>query len=267
MTRVPVGDLQWNVIQQGAGQPILLVHGFPLDHQMWHGQIRDLSEDFHVIAPDLRGFGQSDAAGSTVLMEQYADDLALLLDQIGVQQKVVLCGLSMGGYICWQFWRRHTDRISHLILCDTRSVPDPPEVAATRLETAQQVLEHGPGILVDGMIPKLFSQRTRLQNRSVVTATAQVIESAQREGVAAALRGMAQRVDATPWLSEIQLPTLVLCGQQDAISGVAEMQGIADAIPQSQFAVIPACGHMAPLEGPIHTNKSIREFLGVARRA
>ena len=173
----------------------------------------------------------------------------------------------MGGYIAWQFWRRHAERLSHLILCDTRAAPDPPEVAATRMETADSVLREGTAMLVDSMIPKLFSQRTRLQNRSIVTDTAQVIESAQRQGVAAALRGMAQREDATPWLSEIDLPTLVLCGQQDEISRVAEMQGIADAIAGADFAVIPACGHMAPLEGPVHVNKTIREFLGAPRRS
>jgi pimeloyl-ACP methyl ester carboxylesterase len=117
------------------------------------------------------------------------------------------------------------------------------------------------------MIPKLFSQRTQLQNRSLIRDTTEVIKAAPPVGVVAALRGMAERVDVTPWLPEIDLPTLVLCGQQDAISGVAEMQGIADALPRAEFAVIPACGHMAPLEDPIHVNKTIREFLGAPRRA
>lgn len=267
MTRISIGELELNVVQQGTGLPLLLVHGFPLDHQMWHGQIRDLAEDFHVIAPDLRGFGQSDVHGQSVTMQQYADDLAGLLAALSIDQPVIFCGLSMGGYIAWQFWRRHRSRLAKLVLCDTRAVPDPPDVAATRRETAEQVEEHGPAVLIDAMIPKLFSQRTRLQNRSVIDATARVIESAPREGVAAALRGMAQRVDATPWLADIDIPTLVLCGQQDAISGVAEMQGIAEAIRGAQFAVIPACGHMAPLEGPIHTNKAIREFLAAPRRS
>jgi pimeloyl-ACP methyl ester carboxylesterase len=234
---------------------------------MWMGQINDLSEDFHVVAPDLRGFGQSEAKGTTVLMEEYADDLAQLLDVLEVDPPVIVCGLSMGGYVAWQFWRRHTRRLSHLILCDTRAVADTPDVAATRLETAQRVMQEGPEVLIGAMIPKLFSQQTQLQNRSLVEATQRVIGASSSEGLAAALRGMARRVDATPWLGEIELPTLVLCGQQDAISTVAEMQGIADKIADSQFAVIPACGHMAPLESPIHVNKMIREFLGVPRRA
>ncbi len=119
MNRINLEDITLNVIERGSGPPLLLVHGFPLDHQMWRGQIDELAEDFRVIAPDLRGFGASDATEGTVTMQQFADDLANLLDQLSVQQPVRLCGLSMGGYIAWQFWRRHGDRLSHLILCDT----------------------------------------------------------------------------------------------------------------------------------------------------
>jgi pimeloyl-ACP methyl ester carboxylesterase len=129
------------------------------------------------------------------------------------------------------------------------------------------VLRDGTALLVDGMVGKLFSQQTQLQNRSVIEATRHVIAAAPRGGVAAALRGMARRVDATAWLPEIKLPTLVLCGQQDVISPPSEMQAIADAIANSTFAVIPAAGHMAPLECPIHVNKIVREFLGAVRRA
>ena len=267
MSRLMIGDVTLNVIQKGQGRPLLLVHGFPLDHRMWQGQIDDLAEDFQVIAPDLRGFGDSDASTGVVSMQQYADDLARLLDQLGIPQKVVFCGLSMGGYIAWQFWRRHGDRLSHLVLCDTRSAADAPDVAQTRLETAERVLQEGTALLVESMIPKLFSERTRQQNPSTVMATAKVIAAAQPVGVAAALRGMAQRVDATAWLPEIGLPTLVVCGQHDAISGVPEMEGIADAIPAAQFVVIAGCGHMAPLEGPVHFNQAVRRFLGEARRA
>jgi 3-oxoadipate enol-lactonase len=167
----------------------------------------------------------------------------------------------MGGYIAWQFWRRHPQRLSHLILCDTRSAPDSPEAAQARLETAQRVRAEGSAILLDTMVPKLFSERTRRQNRAVITATHQVMRAARPAGVAAALRGMAQRVDATPWLPAIQVPTLVVCGQEDAITTVPEMENIARAIPRAALAVIPACGHLAPLEDPIHVNKAIRGFL------
>ncbi len=265
--RIQLDQLQLHVTRRGAGPPLLLVHGFPLDHQMWASQIQDLAEDFDVIAPDLRGFGHSDGQGETVTMEQFADDLAQLLDALHVEQPVVFCGLSMGGYVAWQFWRRHRARLAQLILCDTRAIADTPEVAAARRETAQLVLQRGPTVLVDAMITKLFAAQTLRQKRSLVAATIRVIEAAQAAGIAAALRGMAQRVDVTAWLPEIDVPTLVLVGQHDAISNVAEMQRIADTIPGSHFAVIPASGHMAPLEAPIHVNKTIREFLGAPRKS
>ena len=261
MSKLSISDTRLHVVERGAGHPLLLVHGFPLDHQMWQGQIAELSQEFRVIAPDLRGFGQSDDSTSTVTMQQFADDLAELLEALAVDQPVAFCGLSMGGYIAWQFWRRHPQRLSHLILCDTRSAPDSPEAAQTRYQTAERVLTEGTSTLMDTMIPKLFSERTRRQNRAVVTATEHVMRTARPAGVAAALRGMAQREDATPWLPEIRVPTLVVCGQEDAISTVSEMESIARAIPQAEFAVIPACGHMAPLEDPIHVNKAIRGFL------
>jgi len=261
MSRIRIGEIELNVEQRGTGRPLLFVHGFPLDHQMWERQIDEFSEQFHVVAPDLRGFGGSDCHGSTVLMEEYADDLARLLEALGVGQKLALCGLSMGGYIAWQFWRRHAERLSHLILCDTRALADTPGAAATRLETAERVLREGPNCLIDIMIPKLFWERTRSQNPLVVESMVRVIESAQPAGVAAALRGMAERRDVTAWLPDIDIPTLAVCGEHDAISTAAEMQKFAAAIPGAEFAVIPDCGHMAPLEQPRRVNEMMRDFL------
>lgn len=266
MKNVSIGDVELSVVQEGTGRPLLLVHGFPLDHQMWNGQISELRQAFHMIAPDLRGFGSSDGGHSTVVdMARYADDLACLLDKLAVDEPVIVCGLSMGGYIAFEFWKRHRQRLSHLILCDTRAAPDTPEVAAGRLETAERVLREGPGFLVEGMVPKLFSRRTRLHNQAAIEATADVIKSSPPAGVAAALRGMARRQDATPWLTDIELPTLVLCGQEDAITSVAEMQGIADAIPHAELAILPDCGHMTPVEAPRGVSDRVRAFLDMPR--
>ena len=235
MSKLSISDTRLHVVERGAGHPLLLVHGFPLDHQMWQGQIAELSQEFRVIAPDLRGFGQSDDPTGTVTMQQFADDLAELLETLAVDQPVAFCGLSMGGYIAWQFWRRHPQRLSHLILCDTRSAPDSPEAAQARYQTAERVLTEGTSTLIDTMIPKLFSERTRRQNRAVVTATQHVMRTARPAGVAAALRGMAQREDATPWLPEIRVPTLLVCGQEDAISTVSEMESIARCDPPGRI--------------------------------
>ncbi|MBM4088624.1 MAG: alpha/beta fold hydrolase [Planctomycetes bacterium] len=256
-----IDDVDLNFAERGAGRPLLLVHAFPLDHRMWRGQVEDLSEEYRVIAPDLRGFGGSGVTAGTVAMERFADDLAGLLDRLGIDEPIAMGGLSMGGYVAWQFWRRHARRVSHLILCDTRAAADSEEAARQRCELADQVEEQGAPILVPRMIPRLFSEKTRRQQTALVQAAEQVIRQGSPAGLAAALRGMAKRVDATCWLREIDVPALVLCGHEDVISPVSEMQAIADAMPRAEFVVIPGCGHLAPLEDPVHTNKAIRAFL------
>nr|HPM85389.1 alpha/beta hydrolase [Candidatus Anammoximicrobium sp.] len=153
-----VRGLNLNVVESGAGLPVLLVHGFPLDHTMWQPQLEALAGEAHVVAPDLRGFGASDAGGETVSMEDYADDLAALLDARTIQEPVVFCGLSMGGYIAWQFWQRHRARLRGLILCDTRAAADTPEAAANRLATADRVLREGPSPVLQAMLPKLVAE-------------------------------------------------------------------------------------------------------------
>src|SRR5579871_1458915 len=112
----------------GAGPTLLLVHGFPLDHTMWRRQFEQFSQSFRVVAPDLPGFGQSElAAGRTMSMRGYADALAALVDQVAPGEPIVFCGLSMGGYIAFQFWHGYRDRLSRLVLCDTRAVADTPQ--------------------------------------------------------------------------------------------------------------------------------------------
>jgi 3-oxoadipate enol-lactonase len=261
MNQVSIGDVCLTVLERGAGMPLLLVHGFPLDHRMWDGQIEELSAGLRVIAPDLRGFGGSGGAGDCTTMARFADDLARLLDALAVKEPIALCGLSMGGYVAWEFWRRHGERLSHLILCDTRSAADPPDAARLRRETADRVLSHGTGILVETMLPKLFAKRTFERDPSVVEAARRMIVEAPPAGVAAALRGMAQRHDASDWLTRISIPALVVCGQEDAISGVAEMEQIARKLPHAQFVVVPDCGHMAPMEDATRVNRAIRRFI------
>src|SRR4029079_12092951 len=125
MKHLQVGDLLMAVATGGErGYPLLLVHGFPLDHTMWRPQIDYFVDHCRVIAPDLRGFGGTDVTPGAVTMEQMADDLNALLDVLEVREKVIFCGLSMGGYIGWQFWRKYSDRVAAMILCDTRSIAD-----------------------------------------------------------------------------------------------------------------------------------------------
>ena len=261
MERINIGSVTLNVELRGAGPVLLLVHGFPLDHQMWRHQIDAFSATCRVIAPDLRGFGQSDVTPGVVTMQQFADDLAALLDKLSINEPVTFCGLSMGGYIAWQFAEHHTRRLGRLVLCDTKAVADTPAAAQGRLETAQQVLASGPQGLIDAMTPKLFAPATLESQPEMVKLTQQVMRTTSAEGIAAALRGMSQRPDVTASLPNIAVPTLVICGTSDAIAPPAEMRGIAAAIPHAQFVEIENAGHMAPLESPAPCNAALARFL------
>jgi 3-oxoadipate enol-lactonase len=261
------GQVALNVAEAGTGQPMLLVHGFPLNHSMWAGQMEGLASDCRVIAPDLRGFGQSpfvpgSAADGAVTMEDYADDLAALLDARDVRVPVVLCGLSMGGYIAWQFWRRHAARLAALILCDTKSSADTAEAAGARRQMAERVLKEGAAVAAEAMLPKFFARSTVERQPALVESMRQAILATLPEAIAAAQRGMAQRADVTGWLKAIDVPALVLAGAEDVISPPAEMRAMAAAMPQARFVEVPEAGHMAPLEQPNAVNQAVREFLG-----
>lgn len=259
--RRKIGDVELGAEVRGEGPVLMFVHGFPLYHAMWDDQIEEFSRDHRVIAPDLRGFGASRATEGTVTMEQFADDLAELLDALQVDQPATLCGLSMGGYIAWQFWRRHRRRLGRLILCDTRAAADTDEAQRGRLVMAERVLSQGPEVVVDPMVPKLLCADTVARRPTMVQRLREMMVSNSAIGIAAAQRGMAQRPDVSDWLPEIDVPSLLVCGKEDVISSPAEMKAIAEVMPQARFAEIPAAGHMAPLENPEEFNATLRGFL------
>ena len=264
MKNIQINQVDWSVLDAGAGDPILFVHGFPLDHSMWREQIDELSGDFRVIVPDLPGFGQSGAIDGTLSMARLADDLAILLDRLEIAGPVIFCGLSMGGYVGWQFWSRHRDRISRLIQCDTKAVADPPEVARGReMMAANMVQEGAAGVAAvsESLIPKLFAKESIERGVPAVQATIEVILSTSPKSIAAAQLGMAEREEFSGRLGEITLPCLLVCGEHDVISPPSEMRQIAEAIKGSQYVEISGAGHMAPLEDPVAFHEAFRTFL------
>jgi pimeloyl-ACP methyl ester carboxylesterase len=261
--RIEIGGAALSVLDEGAGEPLVFVHGFPLDHTMWGAQSPAFAPRRRVIAPDLRGFGASEARGETVTMEGFADDLAALLDAMRIQEPVALCGLSMGGYIAFQFVRKYAARLRSLVLCDTRAGADSADTAANRLKVAEQVLAEGAEVVAQAMLPKLFGKRTLAEQPETVAALRRVMAGTKPAAIAAAQRGMAARPDSTALLPEIRVPTLVVVGAEDAIAPVDEMRGIAAAIPGAEFVVVPGAGHMAPLENPAAFNAALREFLAI----
>jgi pimeloyl-ACP methyl ester carboxylesterase len=261
--QLPTTDLAY--LDRGAGQPILLVHGFPLDHTMWSAQIELLAGRSRVIAPDLRGFGQSPLpdreADAGISMERYADDLIELLDALAIREPIVLAGFSMGGYVAWQFVRKHANRLRALIQCDTRAAADTDDARAGRLKMAENVAEWGSGRVAEMMGPKLFAPQTFATKPEVVAMVRRIVERTPPAAIAAAQRGMAARPDMTRLLPAIQVSTLLIAGAEDAISPPDEMRAIAGAIPRAQFVEIPHAGHMTTMENPAAVNAAFRQFL------
>lgn len=258
---IEVGTRQIAFTSAGAGMPLLLVHGFPLDQTMWTQQIEALSSRAHVIAPDLPGFGASGSIDGTYSMAGFADDLARFLDVMGITKPIVFCGLSMGGYIAWEFWRRHTQRLRALIICDSRALADDQTVKKGREIAAQNVLAEGVQVVSDSMLPKLFGEAFQANAPEQVEHIKHVMDSTAATTMAAALRGMAARVDFTPMLPEVNKRALLICGEQDVISPPLEMKQIADRMPDARYVTIPKAGHMSPMECPQEVNAAMLAYL------
>ena len=246
----------------GAGPAVVLLHGFPLSRTMWDAQVRALSPTHRVIVPDLRGHGESPAPDGAYSMDRMADDVAGLLDGLGIPGPVVVGGLSMGGYVALALALNHPERLRGLILADTRAAADAPEAAARREETARDVLRTGDvGPAVGAMVPRLFAASTLRDRPGVVAAIRAAMEQTTPAGFAGALRGMAARPDRRDRLGEIPVPALVVVGEEDAISPPEEARAIADALPCGRLAVIPRAGHLAPCEDPESFNAAVLDFL------
>jgi pimeloyl-ACP methyl ester carboxylesterase len=194
-------------------------------------------------------------------MADFADDLAALLDRLGLTDPIVFCGLSMGGYIALQFWKRHRNRLRALVLCDTRAAADTSEAAENRYQMAERVVVEGSQMVADAMLPKLFPPAVLKQKPDYFVATRQAILHAPPESIAAAQRGMAERPEMRAELGQIDIPTLVVCGELDAISPPAEMREIAAAIPGSRLEIIAEAGHLSPLEKPDAFNAALSHWL------
>jgi pimeloyl-ACP methyl ester carboxylesterase len=262
-SKISVPLVMRHAAENGQGMPVVLLHGFPLDHSMWNAQLEALGRRWRVIAPDLPGFGRSTPTGDIATMEEMADEVAALLFEPPreIREPVVLVGLSMGGYVAFEFWRKYRTRMRALVLCDTRSVADTPEAAAGRHKLADETLREGTAPVAEGMMGRLFGPHALEHDRDEIERIRQTILSGSPQGVAAALRGMAVRLDMTSRLPKIALPTLVVVGQDDVISTVDEMRALAKAIPDSEFVVIPRSGHMTPVENPDEFNEALETFL------
>ena len=260
MKSLTVNGVRHQVYDEGRGLPLVFIHGFPLTHAMWAGQF-ELADRYRIIAPDLRGFGASEVVPGTTTMTQLADDVAGLLDALNVTEPVVFCGLSMGGYVAWQFVQRHASRLRGLVLCDTKAAGDTPEAAETRRKMATHVLNFGTSAVAEAMPTKLFAPVTFKEQPEIVAAVRTMIERTDPQGLAAGQRGLAEREDVRPRLAKITVPTLSVVGREDAISPVDEMREFTAQIPGAEFHIMEGVGHMAPMEGPQEFNSLLTTFI------
>jgi pimeloyl-ACP methyl ester carboxylesterase len=247
----------------GPGPVVVLLHGFPLNRTMWSAQLAGLGSVYRVIAPDLRGQGETPAPEGIYTMDLMASDVLETLDHLGLRAPVVLGGLSMGGYVALAALAQAPERFRALLLLDTKAAADTAEAAINREALARQVEESGDiSKVVEGMMPRLFSPLTRERRPEAMEEARDAMLATQPLGVAGALRGMAARPDRTGLLASIRVPTLVLVGADDVIATPDEMRAMAAAIPGASFRVIPDAGHLAPMENPSACNSAILDFLG-----
>lgn len=256
MQTTTVNDIRMAYRDEGGGEPLLLVHAFPLNSAMWERQIAALAGARRVIAPDLRGFGATELGDAEVGMDQYADDLAALLDQLGLE-RVALAGLSMGGYISFAFLRRHRDRVAGLVLADTRAQPDTEEGRQGRYKNAQLAEEQGPGAIADQLLPKLLAPSAPQALRDELRG---IIEANDGRAIAAALRAMAARPDSTPLLSTIAVPTVIVVGAEDTLTPPEDSRRMRDAISGSRLTEIRGAGHMSNMEKPDAFNAAVESL-------
>jgi YbgC/YbaW family acyl-CoA thioester hydrolase len=247
--RVTVNGVGLALEERGEGRAVLFIHGYPFDHTVWRHQLERLP-GVRRIAPDLRGMGLSDAPDLGYSMRTYADDLAALLDTLGVED-VVLVGLSMGGYIAFEFLRHWRGRVRGLALVDTRAEADTADGRRARDAAAALAREGGAKAIADAMLPKLLSSATERDQPRVIAQVRRMIERTPVAGIAGALAAMRDRPDSTPLLGTLgALPTVVIVGEDDEITPAPAARAMADAIPHARLVTIPDAGHVTPLEQP-----------------
>jgi 3-oxoadipate enol-lactonase len=247
---------------EGPGPVVLLLHGFPLSRAMWVDQLSGIGSIYRVIAPDLRGHGESPVPEGVYTMDSMADDVVELLETLEISGPVVVGGLSMGGYVALSLAARYPTRVRALVLMDTKATADTPEAAQAREVMAQTVLAADSAApVVDAMLPRLFGKMAREQHPERVEPMKDVMSQMSPRGIAGALRGMAARPDRRADLPKIVFPTLVLVGDEDVITPPAEAKSMAEALPNARLEVITKAGHLAPYENPSDANAAILRFL------
>jgi len=258
--RIKSGDAEIVYWTLGAGPPIVLLHPFPANHEFWLPVAEALATRYRLVLPDLRGHGESGIGEGPATMEKHAADIARVMDDANIG-RAPLVGVSIGGYVLFEFWRKYRGRVAALGLCNTKAPADSPEARTGRLQAANDVLDRGTEPFFESMIPKLMGKTTREMRPDLVDGAVRMMRQMSPEDVAQVQRGMAVRPDSVETLKTINVPTLLVTGDEDLMTGVNEAELMRQHIPGSQLRVIPKAGHYSPWEQAQDAVNILRQFL------
>ncbi|PYV57743.1 MAG: alpha/beta hydrolase [Acidobacteria bacterium] len=260
MNRLRSDDAELVYQSAGDGPPVLLLHPFPVHHEFWKPTMEALSGRYRLILPDLRGHGDSEVGSGPATMEKHARDLARILDDIQIP-RVVFVGVSIGGYAFFEFWRRFRERVTAVVLCNTKAQADTADARAGRLRAAEEVMQKGTGPFIESMVPKLLGKSTIDSRPDLVDGALRMMRKMSPEGVAQVQRGMANRPDSVSELKSINVPTLLITGDEDLSTGPPEAELMHQNISGSEIRVVPRAGHYAAWEQPETVGALLRQFL------
>jgi pimeloyl-ACP methyl ester carboxylesterase len=260
LQQVKSGDAEIVYRVLGAGPAVVLLHPFPANHEFWLPVAQALSTRYRLILPDLRGHGDSGVGEGPATMDKHAFDIARVMDDADVG-RAPLVGVSIGGYALFEFWRRQRGRVAALGLCNTKAPADSAEGRAGRLQAANDVLERGAEPFFESMVPSLLGKTTRETRPDLVEGALGMMRKMSPEDVAQVQRGMAERPDSVDTLKTINVPTLLVTGEEDVLTGVNEADLMRQHISGGQLRVIPKAGHYSPWEQPEEVGRVLRQFL------
>ncbi|MFG3162764.1 alpha/beta fold hydrolase [Streptomyces sp. NPDC048232] len=269
MSRMTVDDtaLHYDDLGSPDGMPVVLIHGHPFNRTLWAPQAHALVAAGHrVVTPDLRGYGESDVTPGKVFLSDFADDVAALLDHLGIERAVV-GGVSMGGQIAMEFCRRHPGRVRALVLSDTSALAETDEGKAYRNRLADRLLAEGMAGYADEVIGKMLASYNVDALPDVAAHVLGMMRATDPRGAAAALRGRAERPDYRDTLATVAVPTLIVVGADDVFTPVSEAEAIAGLVPHATLSVVDGAGHLPGAEQPERFNTVLLDFLRTAESA
>ena len=258
--QIKSGDTEIAYRVLGEGSPVILLHPFPVNHEFWLPVAWALSTRYRVVLPDLRGHGDSGVGDGPATMEKHAGDIARVMDDAEIGRGP-LVGVSIGGYALFEFWRSHRGRVTALGLFNTKAPADSAEARAGRLQAANDVLERGTEPFFASMVPRLLGSTTRDTRPDLVEGALRMMRKMSPEDVAQVQRGMAGRPDSVDTLKTVNVPTLVVTGDEDVLTGLGEAELMLQHISGSQLRVMPKAGHYSAWEQPEEAGKLLRQFL------